>query len=222
MHIGRLQPKASFTFKSGAVTLEDLGKMMSTSDDGKTISFNIPQDVIESSSTADSRHSADLSDPFGWNTKVDDASKAQEKPAIRPEVQQAIDFISNADDIRVIHTTRGLPPQYPAGFPAGRYAVGAKKGNETKTFIMNTEGVVSHLGEVIPGKTRVDGFVAEVADPYSRPADSAKFNDSELEALTVAMMKNKPEAPATQYAAAIYSNGDQVKYSKAYIQAVEI
>ncbi len=212
-----ITPKASFQFKPGAVTLSDLGKMLKKDDDGG-MTLSIPSDVLVKSETAGEDSS--ISDPFGWNTKAE--SPSADAPSIRPETQSAIDFIAGADDIRVIHTTRGLPPQYAKGFPAGRYAVGVKNGEQTKTFIMNTEGRVSHLGEVIPGETRVDGFVAEVADPYSRVDDSKKFNDSELEALTVAMMRKQPDSEATKYAAAIYSNGDQAKYAKAYIQALEI
>lgn len=216
-----IKPVATFQFKPGAVTLADLGKMMKKGEDGTT-TISVPKDVLVESSADQSSQSAGISDPFGWDTKVDESSKTESEPQVRPAVQEAIDFLSSADDIRVIHTTRGMPPQYPEGFPAGRHAVGAKKGDQTKTFIMNTEGLVSHLGEVIPGKTRVDGYVAEVSDPYAQVNESSKFNESELEALTIAMMRGKPDEAATDFAAAIYSNGDQGKYARAFVQAVEI
>lgn len=215
----KITPKASFQFKPGAVTLGDLGKMMQKGDDGK-VTLSVPQDVLVESSVADSN--SGISDPFGWNKSVEAAPQAEQAPPIRESVQEAIDFISSADELRVIHTTRGMRPTYPKGFPAGRYAVGARKGDQTKTFIMNTEGRVSHLGEVIPGQTQVDGYVAEVSDPYGQVAEGSKFNDSEMKALTISLMANKPDAEPTAYAAAIYSNGDQAKYTKACIEALPI
>lgn len=210
----QITPKASYHFRPGSVTMADLGNMMSKGEDGK-VTISIPQDVlVQSEQPAESA----VSDPFGWN-KVAEAAPAVAKPEIRPGAQAAIDFISSADEIRVIHTTRGIDPQYPGGFPAGRHAVGARKGDDTLTFIMNTEGRVSHLGEVIPGKTRVDGYVAVVSTLHDQIKDANTFNESELEALTIAMMRQKPHEAATEFAAAIYSNGDQVKYQKASIEA---
>lgn len=176
----------------------------------------LPQETFTLSDTS-------LSDPFGWNGKLEVAPQSDAKPEIRPQVQEAIDFLASADELRVIHTTRSARPKGPeGGFLAGRFAVGARKGDATKTFIMQTEGRVGHLQPVMPGQTQVDGFVAEVENPYSDVKAGSQFNESELEALTVAMMRKQPDAEPTKFASAIYSNGDQVKYTKAYIEALEI
>ncbi len=136
-----------------------------------------------------------------------------------------------ADELEVVHTTREMTPKLNEGFPAGRYAVVLKTSGEEKRFlVLQTESKVGHLKPVIPGKTKVDGYVTLVDSRAALTTDNAgeQLQTHQLRNLCVRLLKlwGRPEAMATenekltlQALLAIYTNGNGEALKKLYLEA---
>lgn len=116
-------------------------------------------------------------------------------PDIRPVVKEFIDELYDSKIIDVEHTTRGInepsmrTPKEPKPFLAGRYKVSFIKDGVQRAIICQTEEVVGHLGEVIPGKTVVGGYVQLLDDPSDPLGAGPKINPQELDYLIETLYK---------------------------------
>jgi hypothetical protein len=197
--------KASFEFKTGAVTLADLAGMLSKKEDGG-YTLSIPNDVLVGS-----------------------------EESARPEIISKIDALTGQPIAGVKHTTRGLPrtemhsPSAPRPFNAGRFQVDFGTANGPKTgVIFETEAGPGHLANVVPGETPIEGgYISFLSDPGDSRSTGATLNKAEEKHLLTNLYSRFSE-PMTQkdaqtvdsvisYAFAIHHKeggaGDQVQAS---------
>ncbi len=156
-----------------------------------------------------------------WIRKA--APKAEAKVAVveekvRPEVQDAIDFLVSADSLDAVATTRGSRPDPNKGFGAQRFGVTATKGENELLCIFQTESKVGHGQWVVPGETQVDGWVGLTSNLYGQP--ELILNGAEVKALQNAAAQEarngkNPVQPSLAsigaWSKAIYLNGDSSK-----------
>lgn len=129
------------------------------------------------------------------STKAPQEAHRADDAGIRPTVKEFIDELYDSKIIDVEHTTRGInepsmrTPKEPKPFLAGRYKVSFIKDGVQRAIICQTEEVVGHLGEVIPGKTVVGGYVQLLDDPSDPLGAGPKINPKELDYLIETLYK---------------------------------
>lgn len=130
---------------------------------------------------------------FGYKTDGDIRSSHIEalnglKTNIKPEIKKWIDELYSYKIIDIKHTTKeSIPagiriiPDKPRPFEAGRYKVTFTKGILKKSVICQTEEVVGHYVKVIPGETKVRGYVQILDNPLDDFGPGTKLNPEELD-----------------------------------------
>ncbi|MBI3930074.1 MAG: hypothetical protein HY319_31330 [Armatimonadetes bacterium] len=136
------------------------------------------------------------------------ASRSKSEGFVRPQVSASIEAIPDSNT-SVRHTTREIPrpekpsphkPKKPGKFPAGRYEftfTSRADGTERK-YIFNSEGgSVSHIADVVPGKTRLPaGYISIISDPGILNAGETRLNAAEQDKLIEALYQ-RFETPMT-------------------------
>lgn len=107
---------------------------------------------------------------------------------IRKNVRNYIDELYYYEPIQIKHTTKseGVPlkilfPEKPKPFDAGRFKIVFKKNRKLKAIICQTESVVGHFNNVVPGVTNVGGYILLLIDPRNDFGDGEKLNSAELD-----------------------------------------
>ncbi|WP_461373155.1 hypothetical protein [Candidatus Aquicultor sp.] len=114
---------------------------------------------------------------------------------IRSSVKAFIDRLSKSTITDIGHTTRGLSepairlPEEPMPFSAGRFAVSFDENGVVRVIICQTEEVVGHLNQVIPGKTVIGGYVQLLDNPSDVFGPGPKLNSAELDYLIETLYK---------------------------------
>jgi len=157
-------------------------------------------------------------------SSVGSTATANRSAAIRPEVQKFLDGLAESSIQGIKATTRGIGPmqrfqaQAPQTFPAGRFQVDYLASDDTvRSLVFQTEAGVGHLQPVTPGQTRIEGYIAILADPQDSQSEKIRLNPKEQDALLKATYARagkymtQPVATATQnvinYTAAIRFSG---------------
>lgn len=120
---------------------------------------------------------------------------------LRPEVRKWIDMLANYPFITIIHTTKDAEqakqfnkslriPDVPKPFNAGRYKIIFSNGyKQKKAIICQTEEIVGHLSTVIPGQTKVGGWVQLLDNPSEDSGSGPNLNQNELDYFIHAIYK---------------------------------
>jgi len=106
---------------------------------------------------------------------------------IRPEIKNWIDALYFFKIVSAEHTTLNMPskkiriPEGPKPFPAGRFKITFEKGSHKKAIICQTEEIVGHIAMVVPGKTRVGGYIQLLDNPIEVSGSGPKLNPDEID-----------------------------------------
>jgi hypothetical protein len=121
---------------------------------------------------------------------------------VRPEIQHLADEVINAGTLSKRHTTRSLS--------GGRYGVELDGADR---LIVNTESRVGHLGPIVPGETRVDGYVGLSGPNGAHEIETTWLTPGELVVLGKALSSRKESDSSfiLEQISAIYANGDPRK-----------
>ncbi|MBI4684957.1 MAG: hypothetical protein HY755_07135 [Nitrospirae bacterium] len=105
---------------------------------------------------------------------------------IRIEIKKWIDELYFFDIESAEHTTwfdrvKIRIPDDPKPFAAGRFKVSFKRRDEQKAIICQTEEIVGHYAIVVPGQTKVDGYIQLLDNPMADFGSGPKLNPDELD-----------------------------------------
>jgi len=126
---------------------------------------------------------------FGFNKSGNFSIMILNPSNIRPEVKKYIDDLYFYSPISIEHTTDSIAvtkirmPENPKPFDAGRYKVIFQKENDKKVIICQTEEIVSHISRVVPGETKIGGYIQILDEPNGNGIGGAgtKLNPDELD-----------------------------------------
>lgn len=151
--------------------------------------------------------------------------------AVTKTLTPLVKELLSAKQVTLVHTTREVAPEIKEKatipsfdpFPAGRYAVTFTGEKGVKHLILQTENKVGHFHPVIPGQTKIDGYVALTDDPMSMK-EKSKLPEKDVLKLfkglrhnwgRIEEIKDADKKTILLALAAIYSNGDRSKLLKA-------
>jgi hypothetical protein len=107
---------------------------------------------------------------------------------IRPEIKSRIDKLFIYRIATIEHTTKDIGPkkeiknpEKPNRFLAGKFKISFINTTANEAVICQTEENVGHLGSVIPGKTKVGGYVQLLDNPADDNSSGPKLNPDELD-----------------------------------------
>jgi hypothetical protein len=105
---------------------------------------------------------------------------------IRPNIKVYLTELKVFQALSVQHTTDAESilgkkvPNKPESFDAGRFKILFKKGREVRAIIIQTEEVVGHYAQVIPGKTNIGGHIQILNNPEEDYGPGKILNTEEL------------------------------------------
>lgn len=156
---------------------------------------------------------ATVTDPLLYQMVDGAYSQGSQQNVIRPEVEKLIETVRNAEKIEILSQTREILPK---GTCAQDMVVRFTSPSNFSTLHIDTEENLNHCAPIIPGQTKVDGYIADLSNTtdqnyFAVPEPKTVLRHGELAALYHAMDSVVlPEAAGmAQQVLAVYANGNE-------------